>query len=72
MKWSGVILVALLTLVAIAFVHSDNRLSAALALGLFSAAVAASLMLIAAQQRPFSGQFAVRPDALVEVMPQQP
>ena len=69
-KWSGVILVALLTLVAIAFVHSDNRLSAALALGIFSVAVAVSLMLIAAQQRPFSGEFAVRPDALVEVAPQ--
>jgi hypothetical protein len=69
-KWSGVILVALLTLVAIAFVHSDNRLSAALALGIFSAAVAASLMLIAAQQHPFSGQFAVRPDPLIEVTPQ--
>jgi Protein of unknown function (DUF4239) len=69
-KWSGVILVALLTLVAIAFVHSDNRLTAALAMGLFSAAVAASLMLIAAHQHPFSGQFAVRPDPLIEVMPQ--
>ena len=69
-KWSGVILVALLTLVSIAFVHSDNRLSAALAMGIFSAAVAVSLMLIAAQQRPFSGEFAVRPDALVEVAPQ--
>ena len=70
MKWSGVILVALLTLVAIAFVHSDNRLTAALAMGIFSAAVGVSLMLIAAQQHPFSGQFAVRPDPLIEVMPQ--
>jgi hypothetical protein len=68
-KWSCVILVALLTLVAIAFVHSGNRLTAALAMGVFSAAVAVSLMLIAAQQRPFSGQFAVSPDALIEVMP---
>ena len=69
-KWTGVILVALLTLIAIAFVHSDNRLTAALAMGIFAAAVAASLMLIAAQQRPFSGQFAVRPDPLIQVMPQ--
>jgi hypothetical protein len=68
-KWTGVILVALLTLIAIAFVHSDNRLTAALALGLFSAAVAASLMLIVAQERPFSGPFAVKPDVLVQVMP---
>ena len=69
-KWSGVILVALLTLVAIAFVHVDNRLTAALAMGIFAAAVGVSLMLIAVQQRPFSGQFAVEPNALIEVMPQ--
>ena len=68
-KWTGVILVALLTLIAIAFVHSDNRLTAALAMGLFAAAVGVSLMLIAAQERPFSGQFAVRPDVLIQVMP---
>jgi hypothetical protein len=29
-----------------------------------------SLILIAAQQRPFSGQFAVRPDVLIQVVPQ--
>ena len=69
-KWIGVILVALLTLISIAFVHSGNRLTAALALGLFSAAVAASLMLIVAQERPFGGPFAVSPDVLVEVTPQ--
>jgi hypothetical protein len=68
-KWSGVILVALLTLIAIAFVHSGNRRGAALAMGLFSAAVAASLMLIVAQERPFGGPFAVRPDVLVQVNP---
>ena len=68
-KWTGVILVALLTLVAIAFVHCGNRLTAALAIGLFSAAVAASLMMIIAQERPFSGPFAVDPDVLVQVTP---
>jgi hypothetical protein len=68
-KWTGVIVVALLTLIAIAFVHSGNRLAAALAMGIFAAAVGVSLMLIAAQQRPFSGQFAVRPDVLIQVMP---
>ena len=68
-KWVGVMLVALLTLIAIAFVHCDNRLTAALAMGLFTAAVAASLILIAAQQRPFSGPFAVSPAPLVEVTP---
>jgi len=68
-KWMGVILVALLTLIAIAFVHSGNRLTAALAMSLFSAAVAASLMLIVAQAHPFSGPFAVRPDVLIQVSP---
>lgn len=33
-KWTGVLVVAVLTLIAIAFVRCDNRLSAALALGL--------------------------------------
>ncbi len=69
-KWAGVVLVALLTLIAIAFVHCDNRLTTALTMGLFSCAVAVSLILIAAQQRPFSGEFGVRPDALIEVSPQ--
>ena len=68
-KWTGVILVALLTLIAIAFVHSDNRLTAALAMGMFAAAVGFSLMLIAAQERPFHGEFAVGPDVLIQVMP---
>jgi Protein of unknown function (DUF4239) len=68
-KWFGVVLVALLTLIAIAFVHSGNRLTAVLALGLFSAAVAASLMLIVAQESPFNGPFAVKPDVLVQVEP---
>jgi hypothetical protein len=68
-KWVGVILVAVLTLIAIAFVHCENRLAAGLALGLFTAAAAGSLVLLAVQQRPFSGEFAVRPDALVQVTP---
>ena len=68
-KWTAVMLVALLTLIAIAFVHCENRLAAGLAMGLFTVAVAASLILIAAQQRPFSGSFGVSPQALLEVKP---
>ena len=70
--WSGVILVAALTLLAIAFVQSDNRLSAAIALWLFSSAVACALVLIAAQDRPFHGDFRVRPDVLQQVEPPTP
>ncbi len=68
-KWTGVILLAVLTLLAIAFVHSDNRLGAALAMSIFAAGVAISLVLIASQDHPFSGPFAVRPDVLLQVMP---
>src|SRR3954451_15895132 len=68
-KWAAVITLAALTLLAIAFVHSDNRVTAALAMGVFASAVAITFVLIAAQDRPFSGQFGVKPDALVQVRP---
>jgi hypothetical protein len=68
-KWLGVILVGALTLLAIAFVQSRNRLAAAIALGLFASAMACSLVLIATQDRPFSGQFRIRPDLLQQVEP---
>ena len=57
-SWSG-----------IAFVHSDNRLTASLAMGVFAGAVAVTLILIASQARPFSGQFGVGPDVLLQVEP---
>ena len=68
-KWTGVILVGVLTLFAIAFVQSGNRLAAALALWLFASAMACSLVLIASQDRPFSGEFRIRPDLLEQVAP---
>jgi uncharacterized membrane protein HdeD (DUF308 family) len=70
-KWTGVILVGALTLLAIAFVQSDNRLSAAIALWLFASAAACALVLIASQDRPFSGQFRIRPDLLQQVEPER-
>lgn len=66
-KWSGVILVAALTLLAIALIHSENRLTAAIALWLFASAVSCALVLIASQDRPFNGEFRVRPDVLQQV-----
>jgi hypothetical protein len=46
-KWTGVILLAAIALVAIAFVHVENRITAALAMGVFAAAVAVVLVMIA-------------------------
>jgi hypothetical protein len=68
-KWMSLIVQALCTLTAIAMVHSDNRRSAGLALGLFSTAIAVCCLLILAHDRPFTGQLAVRPDVLLQVNP---
>jgi hypothetical protein len=73
-KWAGVIGLGVLTLIAIACVHSANPASAAIALGIFGSAVAVTLVLIASQDRPFGGEFGVKPDVLLQVLPraQQP
>jgi Protein of unknown function (DUF4239) len=67
-KWAGILLMGLCTLVAIAMVHSDNRLTCAIALTLFATGIALSLLLIAAYSRPFTGELSVRPDLLKQVI----
>src|SRR5262245_29787867 len=66
-KWSSLLLQALCTLIAIAMVHCDNRVTAVLALALFATAVAVCLLLIASHDRPFTGQISIGPDALLQV-----
>ena len=68
-KWMALMIQALCTLTAIAMVHSDNRLTARIALGLFSTAVAVCVILVAAHDRPFAGPLSVRPDVLLQVQP---
>lgn len=68
-KWASVIALGALTLLAIAFVHSGNALTARLAMGLFAAAVATTLVLIGTQSRPFGGHFGVKPTPLLQVLP---
>jgi Protein of unknown function (DUF4239) len=67
-KWAGILLMGLCTLVAIAMVHSDNRLTCAIALTLFATGIALSLLLIAAYSQPFTGEISVRPDLLKQVI----
>ncbi len=55
--------------IAIALVHSDDRLAAAITLGIFATGVATSLLLITAFDRPFVCELAVSPRPLLEVMP---
>lgn len=69
-KCTGLLLQAACTLLAIAMVHSDNRLTAALAMALFATGVGISLMLIASHARPFTGEMSVGPQSLLQVMPE--
>jgi hypothetical protein len=69
-NWTGVIALAMLTLLAIAFVHLGSRTTAAISMGIFATAVAVALVMIAAQDRPFSGPLRVKPTVLQEVLPE--
>ena len=69
-KWACLILQAVCALLAIAVVHSDNRLASAIALGTFATGVAASVLLILAHDRPFTGAIAVSAEPLLQVMPE--
>jgi hypothetical protein len=67
-KWAGLLLQALCTLIAIAFVHSDNRATCAIALALFATGVAASILLIECYNRPFTGEVSIKPYLLQQVI----
>ena len=69
-KWLCLSLQAVCALLAIAMVHSDNRLASAITMGLFAIGVAASLLLILAHDRPFVGELSVGPTPLLQVMPE--
>ena len=70
-KWTAVLLQAICTLLAIAMVHSDNRATAAIAMGIFATGVAVSVVLIASHNAPFTGDISVGPDLLLQVMPEE-
>ena len=67
-KWVGILLQGLCTLIAIAMVHSDNRRACAMTLMLFATGIALSVMLIAAYSHPFMGENSIRPDLLKQVI----
>jgi len=69
-KWSALLLQAICALLTTAIVHSDNRLASIIALGLFATGVAASMLLILAHDRPFTGEISIKPDPLLQVMPE--
>ena len=69
-KCIGLLLQAACTLLVVAMVHSDNRLTGVLTMALFATGVAISLMLIASHARPFTGEMSVGSQMLLQVMPE--
>jgi hypothetical protein len=70
-RWAAILLMGFCALIAIAIVHSDNRLTCAIAVALFATGFALSSLLIAAYSRPFTGEISVKPDLLQEVVPSE-
>ncbi|SAK61799.1 hypothetical protein AWB82_03058 [Caballeronia glebae] len=68
-KWLCLSFLAVCLVFAIALVHGENRLTSALALGLFCASLATTMLLILSHDRPFSGEIAVKPEPLLQVIP---
>ena len=68
-KWSALLIQAVCALVAIGFVHSDNRRAGGLMMTLFATGIATSVLLILAHDRPFAGQLGIGPDPLLQVVP---
>lgn len=71
-KWWCLYLQAACALLVIGLVHCDNRHAASIAMGLFATGVAASVLLIAAHDRPFTGQISITPEPLLQFMPDRP
>ncbi len=69
---AAILLQGLCALVAIAMVHSDNRLTCAIALAIFAMGIAVSVLLIAAYSRPFTGEISVGPQLLQQVIATEP
>lgn len=69
-KWTVLLVQAGLTLLTIAMVHSDNRVANRLILFIFGTGIGVAILLIAAHSHPFTGELAVRPDVLLQVMPE--
>ena len=69
-KWTALLVQAGLTLLTIAMVHSDNRAANRIILTIFATGVGTAVLLIASHTRPFTGELAVRPTVLLQVMPE--
>jgi hypothetical protein len=69
-KWTVLLVQAGLTLITIAMIHCDNRAANRIILAIFATGVGVAVVLIASHSRPFTGDIAVRPTVLLQVMPE--
>lgn len=69
-KWTVLLVQAGLTLIAVAMVHCDNRVANRIILTIFATGVGVAVVLIASHSRPFTGDIAVQPTVLLQVMPE--
>jgi hypothetical protein len=69
-KWTVLLVQASLTLITIAMIHSDNRAANRMILAIFATGVGVAVVLIASHSGPFTGELAVSPAVLLQVMPE--
>ena len=70
LKWACLFVQAGCMMIAIAFVHCDNRATAMIATLIFATGAAVSVLLIASHDRPFTGEISIKPDVLLQVRPE--
>jgi hypothetical protein len=63
-RWSIVVVLGILTLLAIGLVHAEHRRARAVAIGMITFAIAACFVVLMVQTRPFLGALALRPTEL--------
>jgi len=71
LKWSCLAVQAVCILVAIAMVHVDNPRGSAIAMAIYGAGIAVSVLLVAAHDSPFAGEISVGPEPLLQLLPQE-
>ena len=71
LKWSCLAVQAACILVAIAMVHIDNPRGSAIAMAIYGAGIAVSVLLVAAHDSPFAGEISVGPEPLLQLLPQE-
>lgn len=67
-RWTVVIILAALTIVAVGFVHAEHARARAIALGMVAFGIASCFIVLLAHIRPFVGVLALQPTELYELL----